>query len=138
MKHLIIKYLHRKLPGHPKHYHFLRWLAKIVEDKEATFGVLRDIGLWMSENCFKNKSIKSISPYQYSDIFVVGNTVYIYTYRPGNWIGKGGELCTSLENRLNYSPVTKEKINNYRISFIEETSTPFAIISRTISEYYEY
>ena len=68
---------------------------------------------------------------QFSDIFVVDNLVIIYTYRPGLWIGKGGSTYDAIKNRLNYN-LDGVKINDYKITFVEEVNSAYANIDMNI------
>ena len=125
-KRLIKRYLLKKLNyAHPKHYHFLRWLAEIVKDEKKTKDVYASIANYMFENDSAQRYL------QFSDIFVVDDLVVIYTYRPGLWIGKGGSTMKEIENRLNYN-LDGVKVNDYNITFVEEVHSAFADISMNI------
>ena len=73
---------------------------------------------------------KSTSTYQLTDILVLGNDVYLYTRRPGLWIGKSGSTLKSLEDRMNHN-LDGEKIHDYEINIIEDKDSIFNMISTT-------
>ena len=127
MKRLIKKYLLKKLKSsrEPKHYHFLRWLADVVKDKNATKDVYSSIASWLYEDESLNKLL------QFNDIFVVDNIVFIYTHRPALWIGKAGRTVDSLEHKLNHK-VNGEKVHDYKVRFIEEQHSAYAEITMNI------
>ena len=111
MKHLIEKLIHKLLRGCRKNqlrYLFARLLAEIVKDKEKTNHVLISIASYF----IKYHGV------QFNDIFVVGNIIYIYTLRPGYWIGKGGSEADRLLVECNYN-AEKEKVADYQLRFIE-------------------
>lgn len=80
------------------------------------------ISIWLIETG------KSTSTYQLTDILVLGNDVYLYTTRPGFWIGKSGSTLKSLEDRVNHN-LDGEKINDYEINIIEDKDSIFNMIS---------
>ena len=98
------------LTSHPKNYHLLRYLVSVVEDVNLTKDVRYSIASWMY--------LTNRTNYPFSDIFVVDDTVYICTVRPGLWIGKGGETVDSLTNNLN-TKVDGTKYRNLQVRFIE-------------------
>lgn len=99
--------------SHPKNYYFLRWLSDIVEDKDSANDICATLGSWIVNTDIGSSLINYLN-----DLFVVGNGVYIVTYRPGLWIGKGGRTVDSLEHCLNYD-IEDKKINDYEVRFIE-------------------
>ena len=98
---------------HPKDYHLLRYLVSVVEDADLTKDVRYSIASWMDSTNRTN--------YPFSDIFVVDNTVYVCTDRPGLWIGKGGETIDSLTDNLN-TKVDGTKYRDLQVKFIENTN----------------
>ena len=80
------------------------------------------ISIWLIETG------KSTSTYQLTDILVLGNDVYLYTTRPGLWIGKSGSTLKSLEDRMNHN-LDGEKIHDYSINIIEDKDSIFNMIS---------
>lgn len=80
------------------------------------------ISIWLIE------TEKSTSTYQLTDIIVLGNDVYLYTRRPGIWIGKSGSTLKSLEDRVNHN-LDGEKIHDYIINIIEDKDSIFNMIS---------
>ena len=122
MKKLIRKYLKKHLNGHPKHYYFMRWLADIVRDKKQTDDICAGVARWMHDTD-ESRLLGHLN-----DLFVIDNRVYIYTYRPGLWIGRGGETTMSLEHSLNHD-VNGEKIHDYDIWFIEIQGKPYAEVA---------
>lgn len=122
MKRFIIKYLKKHLTAHPKHYYFLRWLAEYVKDEKKTKDALHSIAYYISE---KNLNLP------YLDIFVVGDTVYVHTSRPGLWIGKAGSNHEAVEHRMNFN-LKEEKIANFELTYIEDTFSSKCEIDRYI------
>lgn len=132
MKQLIKKYLKKKLnKSHPKHYYFLRWLANIVMDKEQTKDVCASIARWMYDNKYNLQKLPL------NDIFVLDNKIYIYTFRPGLWIGKAGSTVYSCEDSINHN-VNGVKVHNYEIHFIEIHKTPFTELYGFLVSYENY
>jgi hypothetical protein len=114
MKHLIEKLIHRLLRKCRKNqlrYLFARLLAEIVKDKESTNHVLISIASYFIRYHGGEK-------FQFNDIFVVGNIIYIDTLRPGYWIGKGGSEADRLLLECNYN-TEMEKVADYQLRFIE-------------------
>ena len=119
IKKLIKRYLKKNLTAHPKHYYFLRWLADLVKDNKQTDNVCAGIARWIydtNENYLLDKL---------NDLFVIDNNVYIYTYRPGLWIGKGGKTIDSLIHSLNYN-IYNVKTHDYKIQLIEIHKQPYS------------
>ncbi len=78
------KYLGNKLVKyHPKTYLFVRWIISLIEDKDDANEVVIYIALWM------NNTGRANNPF--TDIFLVGDIIYIVTDRPGLWIGEYGK-----------------------------------------------
>ena len=73
---------------------------------------------------------KTTNTYQLTDILVLGNDVYLYTKRPGIWIGKFGSTLKSLEDRVNHN-LDGDKIHDYSINIIEDKDSIFNMISST-------
>ena len=73
---------------------------------------------------------KTTSTYQLTDILVLENDVYLYTKRPGIWIGKFGSTLKSLEDRVNHN-LDGERIHDYSINIIEDKDSIFNMISST-------
>ena len=113
MKHLIEKLIQRLLGKCRKNqlcYLFARLLAEIVKDKGKTNDVLISIANYFIKYHGGEK-------FQFNDIFVVGNIIYIYTFRPGYWIGKGGSEADRLLVECNYN-AKMEKVADYQLRFI--------------------
>ena len=96
--------------------------------KYTTKKQYRDVCLLIS-NWFIETG-KSTSTYQLTDILVLGNDVYLYTKRPGIWIGKFGSTLKSLEDRVNHN-LDGDKIHDYSINIIEDKDSIFNMISTT-------
>ena len=94
--------------------------------KYTTKKQYRDVCLLIS-NWFIETG-KSTSTYQLTDILVLGNDVYLYTKRPGIWIGKSGTTLKSLEDRVNHN-LDGDKIHDYSINIIEDKDSIFNMIS---------
>lgn len=92
--------------------------------KEQYRNVCDLIRIWLIE------TEKSTSTYQLTDILVLGNDVYLYTRRPGLWIGKSESTLKSLEDRMNHN-LDGDKIHDYSINIIEDKDSIFNMISTT-------
>ena len=90
--------------------------------KEQYRNVCDLIRIWLIE------TEKTITTYQLTDILVLGNDVYLYTKRPGMWIGKSGSTLKSLEDRMNHN-LDGERIHDYKIHIIEDKDSIFNMIS---------
>lgn len=119
MKRMIKRYLMKRLTGHPKNYHLLRWMAEWVKEEAETEYVLREISYFL-----QNERIDI----PYEDIFVVGNNVYIVTQRPGLWIGKGGNTVNSLIKKINCD-IQGNVHSDYHVNFIEPDSATHYIMT---------
>ena len=95
---------------HMEDYHLLRYIVSVVEDKEKTEDVLHSIAYWMSET--KHDKLP------FNDIFVVDDEVYIYTCRPGLWIGKAGCTIDSCQHSINHK-VDGTKYRDLHLNLIE-------------------
>lgn len=117
MKKLIEKFIHKLLFWNEsqKRFLFARLLAECIKDDKKTEDVICRLASYFVHY---NKSV--VIPF--NDIFVVGDTVYIFTERPGYWIGKEGSTVNAIEHQLNYN-LKEEKIGDYHIRFIEEKYT---------------
>jgi len=93
-------------------YYFARFLSELVKDQKKTDDVIFTIANYFITN---NKGVK----FEFNDIFVVGDIVYVNTIRPGYWIGKGGSTVDEITKLLNYNKFG-EKIGNYEIRFLEQ------------------
>jgi len=80
VKNALIYYI----PNHMEDYHLYRHLATWIENSERSKDIRHSIASWMVHSRHEDLP--------FNDIFVIDDEVYIYTYRPGLWIGKGG--CT--------------------------------------------
>ena len=92
--------------------------------KEQYRNVCSLISIWLIE------TEKTTSTYQLTDIIVLGNDVYLYTKRPGMWIGKSGSTLKSLEDRMNHT-IDGDRIHDYKINIIEDKDSIFNMISTT-------
>ena len=90
--------------------------------KEQYIDVCARISIWLDE------TEKSLNTYQLTDIIVLENDVYLYTKKPGWWIGKSGSTLKSLEDRMNHN-LDGERINDYKIHIIEDKDSIFNMIS---------
>lgn len=119
MKRLLEKYLLKKIRHNNreyKRYLFLRWLAEFVKkDDMETSSVMCGIAAYIFEK-YQRLADK------FSDVFIVGNKVFIVTTRPGMWIGKGGETINAIEKTLNVNRDGK-KVSNYEIELIEDVKS---------------
>lgn len=116
MKKIIKNYLAKKLNvSSPKNYAFLRWLVGFVERKEDKEDVLASIASWLYHGRHYNLPL--------TDLFVIDNTIYLYTMRPGLWIGKGGKTIDSCVDSINYN-IDGEKVHDYQIQILEDVESP--------------
>jgi ribosomal protein S3 len=113
MKKFIIKYLRKHISNRPKHYHFWRWVASWFYNKENTEHILACISSYFYHNEKKFPLI------DFTDIFVVNKDVYIYTRRPGLWIGLHGKTIDKLEESFNRNNTGEQ----YKIRFIEDKTS---------------
>ena len=96
--------------AHPKNYYFLRFLSEMVKDDNSNNRVFAGIARFMSNNGIN---------LPFSDIFVIDNIIYVYTLRPGIWIGRGGKTMDKIENEINYG-TEGQRLHNYSIRLLEE------------------
>lgn len=123
LQRFIKRYLKKKLNcSSPEDYHFLRWLAEHTKDEKATKNVLSDIALFM----FKNNT-----DIPFTDIFVVDENIYVYTVRPGLWIGKAGHIMDEILHYINYDS-SDNNVSNYKIQLLENTKGAEAEIITSI------
>lgn len=114
MKKSFINFLESRIVNPKKHnYFFYRWLIELFIDKSETKNVFFQIANYLTNQY-------SLSSYDFSDIFVLNNKVYIYTRKPGCWIGKGGKEITKLENCINYTYDGETKLHDYQVRIIED------------------
>lgn len=71
-------------------YAYARYILRLAEDDDFRDDCIREIVKWIIEN-----RQQGLLP-TLSDIYTCNKTVYIYTLRPGLWIGKGGSNIDSL------------------------------------------
>ena len=129
MKKLIKNYLKRHLNcSHPKNYYFLRFLSEMVKDDNSNNLVFAGIARFMSGNGVN---------LPFSDIFVIDNIIYVYTLRPGLWIGRGGETIKKIENEINYN-IEGQKIDTYSIQLLEEFKNANHYIHYNIRVYSDF
>lgn len=115
MKKLFINFIENRIVNPRKYnYLFYRWLVGLIIDKDETENVFFKIAHYLN-----NKH----EPYDFTDIFILNNNVYIYTRRPGYWIGKGGKEIDDLENCINYKCDGETKLHDYHIRIIEDTES---------------
>lgn len=126
MKKLIIRFLQRRfirnyyyVRDNAKFYHFLRWIAEFVNDKDVTDHVMCSIASYMYKNGVK---------LPFSDIFVIGDMVIVCTLRPSMWIGKGGSTMDGITEELNFN----KKDYNFNIRMFETTHNAVANIASYI------
>ena len=110
MKKFIIKYLRKHISGRSKNYYFWRWVASWFYNKENTEHILACISSYFYHNEKKFPLI------DFTDIFVVNKDVYIYTRRPGLWIGLHGKNIDKLEESFNRDNTGEQ----YKIRLIED------------------
>lgn len=115
MKKLFINFIENRIVNPRKYnYLFYRWLLGLIIDKDETRNVFFQIAYYL------NNKHEFLSYYDFTDIFVLNNNVYIYTRKPGLWIGKGGKGIDDLENCINYTYDGETKLYDYHIRIIED------------------
>lgn len=115
MKKLFINFIENRIVNPRKYnYLFYRWLLGLIIDKDEMENVFFKITYYLN-----NKH----EPYDFMDIFILNNNVYIYTRRPGYWIGKSGKEIGDLENCINYNYNGETKLHDYHIKIIEDTES---------------
>ena len=133
MKRIIKNYLAKKLNvARPKNYAFLRWLVGFVECKEDKENVLASIANWIYYGKHYGLPL--------TDLFVIDNTIYLYTMRPSLWIGKSGKTIDSCADSINYN-IDGEKVHDYQIQIMEDVESPNVKINlymRVYSDDYLY
>ena len=124
---LVVKYLNRSLSSRPKSYLkylSIRLIAELVKDKESTQYVIDKIADYIRyENLDK--------VILFSDIFVLGDEVYILTVRPGIWIGKQGTTINELKTNLNVD-VMGNLIHKYHLNLIDDRFSPIVEYKKAI------
>lgn len=124
---LLVKYLNRSLRFRPKSYLkylSIRLIAELVKDKESTQYVIDKI----ADYIYYEKLDKVIL---FSDIFVLGDEVYILTVRPGIWIGKQGATINELKTNLNVD-VRGKLIHKYHLNLIDDVFSPIIEYKKAI------
>lgn len=117
MKKLFSNFIENRIVNPRKYnYLFYRWLLGLIIDKDETENVFFKIAHYLN-----NKH--NFLSYDFTDIFILNNNVYIYTRRPGYWIGKGGKEIYDLENCINYNYNGETKLHDYHIRIIEDTES---------------
>jgi len=96
--------------NHMEDYHLYRHMASIIENEEKNKDIRYSIASWMCQSHHENLP--------FNDIFVVDDEIYIYTYRPGLWIGKGGKTIDDCIYHINHK-VDGTKYRNFKINLIE-------------------
>ena len=109
-------------------YSFWWFLGKNIQDKNNFKKVCRAMSLYY----IQHQNIFLMS--QINDLMVVGNTVFIYTGRPGIVIGSGGQCVDELERMINYDYIGEKRFINhyYEISLIEDMVSGIKNITENI------
>lgn len=109
-------------------YSFWWFLGKNIQDKDN----LKDVCRAMSEYYRQHQNLFLMS--QINELIVVGNTIFIYTGRPGIIIGKTGRCIDELERTINYDYYGGVRFVNhyYKISLIEDMVSGIKNITRNI------
>lgn len=107
-------------------YLFARWVVELFSDKNKMKDAIFSISYYVYITNLK---------LTFTDIFVVGNTVYVFTERPGFWIGKGGQTYDEIVKKLNFN-INGEQIANYKLELVEDRKSPNFEFSSSLSSYY--
>ena len=86
--------LNYNIRSHMEDYPLYRYLASWLETMERNRDIRQSIASWMVLS--KHEDLP------FTDIFVIDDEVYIYTYRPGLWIGKGGKTIDDCTYHINH------------------------------------
>lgn len=113
---------------HVRFYLFLRWLAEFVKNEEDTEHVLSSIAHYMYYTQLN---------LPFTDIFVVGDAVCVYTTRPGMWIGKGGSTIDKITEKINFNLEGKQT-HNFKITLLETTQGAVVDILTRINTFNDY
>ena len=108
--------------SHMEDYHLYRYIASFVESRERNEDIRHSIASWMVHSKHENLP--------FNDIFVIDDEVYIYTYRPGLWIGKGGKTIDDCTYHINHK-VDGTEYRKLNIHLIE-------IRNDAVSDVYRY
>lgn len=108
--------------NHMEDYHFYRYMAYVIESKEKNKDIRHSIASWMCHSRHEDLP--------FSDIFVLDDEIYIYTYRPGLWIGRGGKTIDDCLYHINHK-VDGTKYRDFKINLIESKND-------ALSEVYSY
>ena len=130
MKRLLTKYLNYYFCKHYnnknyKSYLFHRWLAQLIYTYIPII-YCSNIDSYL----FDFAGVVYECPQaQLTDVFHVGNIIYIVTTTPGEWIGKKGKFISDLEHSINYN-LEGIKIHDFKLRIIEDCQCHYKI--RTI------
>lgn len=105
-----VKKAFSNIGSHMEDYHLYRCLASLFEDKETTKDVRFSIASWMVHSRHEDLP--------FNDIFVIDDEVYIYTTRPGLWIGQRGRTIDDCLYHINHK-VDGTEYRNFHIHLIE-------------------
>ena len=94
LKDEVKKALSYTIHSHMEDYHLYRYLASWLESDIRNKDIRYSIASWMVHSKHENLP--------FNDIFVLDNEVYIYTYRPGLWIGKAGKTIDDCTYHINH------------------------------------
>lgn len=86
--------LNNNIRSHMEDYPLYRYLASWLETRERNRDIRQSIASWMVESRHEDLP--------FTDIFVIDDEVYIYTYRPGLWIGRGGRTIDDCLYHINH------------------------------------
>lgn len=110
------------IQNHMEDYHFYRYMAYVIESKEKNKDIRYSIASWMCHSRHEDLP--------FNDIFVLDDEIYIYTYRPGLWIGRGGKTIDDCLYHINHK-VDGTKYRDLKINLIESKND-------AVSEVYSY
>lgn len=96
-------------------FYFLRWLAEINKNEKETNYVCQIIAKYMASKSYTLPLL---------DVFVVDDTVFIYTQYPGKWIGEKASNIEDLQHLLNYK-ANGEMVHNFKINIVKPVKTNF-------------
>ena len=94
VKEEVKKELDCNIRNHMEDYPLYRFLASWLETRERNRDIRQSIASWMVLSRYEDLP--------FNDIFVIDDEVYIYTHRPGLWIGRGGRTIDDCLYHINH------------------------------------
>lgn len=122
-KNYIIKHFNNK--KEKRDFYFLRWLSEINKNEKDTNYVCNKIAKFIHN---KNTNLPFL------DIFVVDDNVFIYTPRPGKWLGEKACMIDELQHMLNYN-TDGVQVHDFQLRIIEPENTNYNTVMNFLRGY---